>query len=156
CGLGAKDCIDDNNSASAAAALFAAGIKVFVVGFSTTLTSGNNKAVLDAIAAAGGTSSAYTATNQSQLTSVLNSIAVNTATCCHDVCNAGAAVCNANGQRQTCQMDASIGCTTWTAQTCASGSTCTSGACTSCNNTCNAGALRCAGGNAQQCVANAQ
>ena len=156
CGLGAKDCIDDTNSANAAAALYAAGIKVFVVGFSTTLTSGNNKAVLDAIASAGGTGSAYTATNQSQLTSVLNTIAVNTTTCCHDVCTAGAAQCNANGQRVTCQLDATLGCTTWTTSTCASGSTCSNGSCTSCTSTCNAGALRCANGDAEQCVANAQ
>ncbi len=156
CGLGAKDCIDDAGSANAAAALSAAGIKVFVVGFSTTLTSGNNKAVLDAIASAGGTGSAYTATNQSQLTSVLNTIAVNTTTCCHDVCTAGAAQCNANGQRQTCQMDSSIGCTTWTTSSCNSGSTCTNGTCATCN-TCNAGATRCnANGDAEQCVANAQ
>lgn len=89
CGLGAKDCLDTQASVTAAQQLFAAGVKVFVVGFDSTLIAGNNKAVLDAIAAAGGTSSAYVANNQAQLTNVLNTIAQNTATCCQDVCAAG-------------------------------------------------------------------
>ncbi len=156
CALGSKDCLDSNATITAAQQLFAAGIKVFVVGFDTTLTAGNNKAVLDAIANAGGTGSAYVASNQAQLASTLNTIAVNTTTCCHDVCAAGAAVCNGAGQRQTCQMDASLGCTTWTTQQCAAGSTCTSGSCNACSNACTSGATRCANGNAEQCVPNAQ
>jgi MYXO-CTERM domain-containing protein len=156
CALGSKDCLDSNATVTAAQQLRAAGIKVFVVGFDTTLTAGNNKAVLDAIASAGGTGSAYVASNQSQLQSTLNTIAVNTATCCRDVCNAGAAQCNGAGGRQVCQLDNSIGCTTWVTQQCAAGSTCSAGSCQACTNTCTAGAVRCANGNAEQCVANAQ
>lgn len=156
CALGSKDCLDSNATVSAAQQLFAAGIKVFVVGFDTTLTAGNNKAVLDAIASAGGTGSAYAASNQAQLTSTLNTIALNTATCCKDVCTAGAATCNANGGRQVCQLDAAIGCTTWKTQACAAGTTCSGGSCQTCTNACSAGATRCANGSAQQCVANAQ
>ncbi|MFT3842881.1 MAG: hypothetical protein QM723_38190 [Myxococcaceae bacterium] len=152
CGLGAKDCLDDNNTEAAAAALYAAGIKVFVVGFDSTLTIGNNKAVLDAIAAAGGTGSAYVATNQTQLTTALNQIALNTATCCQDVCTAGASVCTANGQQQTCALDSSIGCTTWTTQNCPNRSQCISGACQTCQDQCTLGALQCNNGSAQQCV----
>jgi hypothetical protein len=153
CGLGAKDCLDDNDTVAAARALFAAGIKVFVVGFDPSLTAGNNKAVLDAVAAAGGTSHAYVASNQAQLTATLNQIALNTATCCHDACTAGVAQCTASGQRQTCALDTSIGCTTWTTTTCPTMSTCANGQCTSCQNQCTAGALRCSAvGDAEQCV----
>ncbi len=153
CGLGAKDCLDDNSTVAAARALFAAGIKVFVVGFDSTLTIGNNKAVLDAIANAGGTGSAAVATNQAQLTATLNQIALNTATCCQDVCTAGAQQCTANGQQQTCSLDSSIGCTTWTTHTCPSMSACTNGTCVTCQNACTAGATRCsASGDAEQCT----
>jgi len=155
CGLGAKDCLDDSASVQAAAALFAAGVKVFVVGFDAGLTAGNNKAVLDAIAQAGGTGSAYVATNQAQLSATLNTIALNTATCCRDVCTAGAAQCLGTGQRQVCQLDASIGCTTWVTQSCPSMSACQGGQCTSCQNQCTAGATRCSGDAAQQCVVGA-
>jgi hypothetical protein len=152
CGLGAKDCLDNNDSVAAAAQLFAAGIKVFVVGFDTNLTAGNNKAVLDAIAAAGGTTSARVATNQAQLTSTLNSIAASTATCCKDVCTAGAAVCTANGQRQSCQLDTAIGCTTWNTAPCQAQSTCTAGQCQACTNLCTNGATRCSAlGDAESC-----
>ena len=156
CGLGAKDCLDTQATVQAAQQLFAAGVKVFVVGFDSTLVAGNNKAVLDGIAAAGGTSSAYVASNQAQLQNVLNTIALNTATCCQDVCTNGAAQCTANGGRRTCQMDNAIGCTTWVTSQCQAGTTCNAGSCQGCSNACNAGALRCSGGNAEQCVANAQ
>ncbi len=152
CGLGAKDCLDDNATVSAAASLYAAGIKVFVVGFDSTLTAGNNKAVLDAIASAGGTGSAYVATSQSQLASTLNTIALNTATCCQDVCTQGAASCTANGQQQLCQFDPSIGCTTWTTNSCPNRSDCVGGQCQTCQDQCTQGALQCSNGNAQQCV----
>jgi hypothetical protein len=155
CGLGAKDCLDDTASVQAAAQLFAAGIKVFVVGFDTNLTAGNNKAVLNAIASAGGTGSAYVATSQAQLTSTLNTIALNTATCCRDVCTAGASQCDGSGQRQVCQLDASIGCTTWVNQPCGPMSTCQAGQCTTCSNQCTAGARRCTGDVAEQCVVGA-
>ena len=156
CALGSKDCLDNNATIAAAQQLFASNIKVFVVGFDSALTAGNNKAVLDAIASAGGTGSAYVASNQAQLTSTLNTIAVNTATCCKDVCTAGAALCTNAGTRQTCQMDAALGCTTWTTQQCSSGSSCANGVCSQCSNACTAGATRCANGNAEQCVASAQ
>jgi uncharacterized membrane protein YgcG len=157
CGLGSKDCLDSQATITAAQQLFAAGIKVFVVGFDSTLTAGNNKAVLDAIASAGGTGSAYVASSQAQLTSTLNTIAGNTATCCRDACTAGAAMCSGAGTRQVCQMDASIGCTTWVTQQCSAGTTCNGGSCQTCSNACTAGATRCgASGNAEQCVANAQ
>ncbi|MDP2269540.1 MAG: VWA domain-containing protein [Archangium sp.] len=156
CALGSKDCLDNNATVSAAQQLFAANIKVFVVGFDNALTAGNNKAVLDAIASAGGTGSAYVANSQAQLTSTLNTIAASTATCCKDVCTAGAAVCSGTGARSVCQMDTAIGCTTWTTQQCNTGSTCSNGSCQACTNTCTAGAVRCANGDAQQCVANAQ
>ncbi|PZR10547.1 MAG: hypothetical protein DI536_20105 [Archangium gephyra] len=157
CGLGAKDCLDTQASVQAAAALYAAGIKVFVVGFDSTLVAGNNKAVLDAIASAGGTSSSYSASNQTQLTNVLNTIALNTATCCQDVCTAGASQCLSNGSRRTCSLDSAIGCTTWTTTQCQAGTTCSNGTCQGCSNTCTAGAARCASnGNVEQCVANAQ
>jgi MYXO-CTERM domain-containing protein len=156
CGLGAKDCLDSQATVTAAQQLFAAGVKVFVVGFDSTLTAGNNQAVLDAIANAGGTGSASVASSQSQLTSTLNTIAGNTATCCRDVCTAGAAMCSGSGARQVCQLDQAIGCTTWVTQQCAAGSTCSNGSCQTCTTSCTAGAVRCANGNAEQCVANAQ
>ncbi len=156
CGLGAKDCLDDNDTVAAARALFAAGIKVFVVGFDPSLTAGNNKAVLDAVASAGGTAHAYVASNQAQLASTLNQIALNTATCCHDACTAGAAQCTTGGQRQTCALDTSIGCTAWTTTTCPTMSACSNGQCVSCQNQCTAGTLRCsAAGDAEQCVTGA-
>ena len=157
CGLGAKDCLDSQATITAAQQLFAANIKVFVVGFDSTLTAGNNKAVLDAIAAAGGTGSAYVASSQAQLSSTLNTIAGNTATCCRDACTAGAAMCSGSGARQVCQLDAALGCTTWVTQQCSAGTTCSGGSCQTCSNQCTAGATRCgASGNAEQCVANAQ
>ncbi len=152
CGLGAKDCLDDNATVSAAASLWAAGIKVFVVGFDTNFTAGNNKAVLDAIASAGGTGAAYVATNQSQLSSTLSQIALNTATCCQDVCSAGSALCTANGQQQLCQLDPSIGCTTWVTNSCPNRSTCVGGQCQTCQDQCSLGAARCNNGSAEQCV----
>ncbi len=153
CNLGAKDCLDDQGTSAAAASLLSAGIKTFVVGFDATLTSGNNKAVLDAIAAAGGTTSAYVANNQTALTTAMNQIALNTATCCKDVCTAGAAVCAANNTRQVCQLDTAIGCNTWVSNTCPANSTCTSGTCQACTTSCTLGAKRCANGNGETCVA---
>jgi len=110
CGLGAKDCLDDAASNASAAALWAAGIKVYVVGFGAGAT-GNNKGVLDAIAQAGGTGSAYAVTDQAGLSAALNSIAANVSTCCLNACTQGASLCTASGQVQSCQMDVSLGCT---------------------------------------------
>ncbi len=151
CGLGAKDCLDNNATVSAAAALNAAGIKVYVVGFGASVSSANDKTVLDAIAAAGGTGTSYVATNQSALSSTLNTIALNTATCCLNACTQGAAVCNAQGQRQSCALDAATGCTTWTTSSCPAMSACAGGVCQSCTNACTNGAMRCSGGAAQSC-----
>ena len=153
CELGAKDCLDNQAATSAAAALFTANIRVFVVGFDPSLTTGNNLSVLNAIASAGGTSTAYTATNKAQLASALNLIALNTATCCKDACTAGAQQCAADGSAQRCQFDAAIGCTVWSSQTCEGGKSCDKGQCgSSCQDLCTAGALRCANQNAEQCV----
>ena len=127
CDLGAKDCLDNQAATSAAAALFASNIRVFVVGFDPSLTTGNNLSVLNAIASAGGTTRAYTATNKAQLAAALNLIALNTATCCKDACTANARQCGADGTAQHCEFDAAIGCTVWASQTCESGKTCASG-----------------------------
>ncbi len=151
CSLGAKDCLDDNATVAAAAALKNAGIKVYVVGFGASVTSANDKTVLDAIAAAGGTGSAYAANSSAALTSTLNTIASSTATCCINACTNGAALCNAQGQRQACTLDAATGCTNWTTTNCAPMSQCMGGACQACTNACASGALRCSGSTAQSC-----
>jgi hypothetical protein len=151
CGLGAKDCLDDSPTVAAAAALKAAGIKVYVVGFGTSVTLGNNKAVLDAVASAGGTGSAYVANDQASLTAALNQVAFNAATCCIDACAAGAAQCLGSGGRQVCQLNAQTGCTTWNTQSCQAMSACSGGTCVACTNTCTAGAQRCNGNSTETC-----
>lgn len=156
CGLGAKDCLDDANSEGAAGELRAAGYKVYVVGFGANLAGGNNKVVLDAIAAAGGTGSAYQASNQAALSSALNAIAASTATCCQNVCTQGATQCGGSGTVQTCQLDPSAGCTSWVSSSCPASSVCSGGTCQACSNLCTAGAVRCSsGGDVEQCVAGA-
>lgn len=155
CDLGAKDCLDDRATSRAAAELYAANIPVFVVGFDSTLTTGNNLLVLDAIAAAGGTRRAYTATNQRQLSTALNQIALDTATCCKDACTAGESKCADEGaaEVQTCQFDAKLGCTVWLSTSCGSPKTCQNGQCTSgCKDTCAAGAHQCTSQGAQACI----
>lgn len=144
CGLGAKDCLDDQNTIAAAAALKAANILTYVVGFDSTLTSGNNLWVLNAVAAAGGTTEAYTASNRAQLEAALNAIAVDNASCCKDACTAGAKQCGADGKAQTCTLDPAIGCTVWKATACAASQTCVNGTCTNtCTDACTEGAKRC-------------
>lgn len=152
CGLGSKDCLDDQGTIQAATDLKNAGFKVYVVGFGTSVTSGNNKTVLDNIASAGGTTSAFSANNQAALNSALSAIGYNAATCCNDLCTQGAAVCNANGELESCVMDPMLGCTVWQTQACPSQSYCSGGACVSCTNACTAGATQCVGSSAQQCV----
>ncbi len=153
CGFGALDCLDDSATNQAAAALKAANIRVFVVGFDPTLTTGNNLSVLNAIASAGGTTSAYTATNKTQLAAALNQIALNTATCCKDACTAGAKSCGNDGTLQTCQFDATVGCTVWSTSSCGAGKSCSEGSCGStCTDACTFGALRCSNQTAEQCV----
>ena len=153
CGLGAKDCLDDQGTIAAAASLKASGIRVFVVGFDPSLTTGNNLSVLNSIAAAGGTATAYTATNKAQLAAALNLIALNTATCCRDACTAGANRCGADGSLQACAFDASIGCTTWGSMSCGASKSCVGGACAStCQDACTLGAKRCANQTTEQCA----
>ncbi len=155
CNLGAKDCLDDQATVAAASALQAANIQVFVVGFDPTLTTGNNLSVLNAVASAGGTGHAYTATNKAQLASTLNQIALNTATCCKDVCTTGAKQCSAEGNAQACQFDAALGCTVWVETACTASQSCDQGSCSNtCQNQCSEGATRCSanGGAAEQCT----
>ncbi|MBE2250416.1 MAG: hypothetical protein IAE78_12810 [Myxococcus sp.] len=155
CGLGAKDCLDDQGTVAAATALRALGIKTWVVGFDQALTGGNNKAVLDAVAAAGGTGSAYVASNQAALTTALNQIAQNTSTCCQNACTQGANRCAANGQREECRLDATTQCTNWVGTTCPPMSACTNGACVSCTNQCTLGASQCTSNTERTCVTGA-
>jgi hypothetical protein len=152
CGLGAKDCLDTTSTAAAAGALFAQGVKVYVVGFDQSLTSGNNKAVLDAIASAGGTGSAYVASNQAALTSALNQIAQQTSTCCQNACTAGANRCTTNGGREECRLDPTTMCTNWVGSTCPPMSVCTAGSCQACTNQCTLGASQCSGNTVRTCV----
>jgi hypothetical protein len=152
CGLGAKDCLDDSATRQAAASLLADGFKVYVVGFGASAT-GNNQAVLDNIAAAGGTGKAHAATNHAALINALNAVAFNATTCCKDVCTAGATQCASTGEVRKCVMDASIGCTNWNVSACPAKSACFSGACQSCADACTLGSGRCAGSSAQKCVA---
>ncbi len=151
CGLGAKDCLDDNATANAAAALYAQGITVFVVGFGADVSNANDQAVLDNIAAAGGSGSSYVVNDQASLASTLGSIAASTATCCTDACSVGASSCTSSSQQQRCAVDAQSGCATWQVTNCPAMSACTGGACTSCSNQCTAGATQCSGSNAQTC-----
>ncbi|MBL8922012.1 MAG: VWA domain-containing protein [Myxococcaceae bacterium] len=155
CGLGAKDCLDDQGTVAAAAALRALNIKTYVVGFDQALTSGNNKAVLDAIASAGGTSSAYVASNQTALTTALNQIAQTTSTCCQNACTAGASRCGANGQREECRLDTTTQCTNWFSSACPPMSVCTGGSCVACTNQCTLGALQCSSNTERTCVTGA-
>lgn len=152
CGLGSKDCNDEVETRAAASRLLAAGYKVYVVGFGTSVTGGNNKTVLDGIASAGGTGSAYVANDQASLSNVLNQIGYNAATCCKDVCTEGAAMCTADGKVQSCQLDAALGCTTWTTQSCQTRSTCQGGSCVSCTDACTLNAARCVGNSTETCV----
>lgn len=152
CVWGAKDCLDEGNAVSAAAALKAANILTYVVGFDSTLTSGNNLSVLNAMAAAGGTTKAYTASNRAQLEVALNDIAVDNASCCKDACTAGAKKCTADGKAQTCAIDAAIGCTVWTTTACAPAQACLNGVCSNtCTDACTEGAKRCTGETIERC-----
>lgn len=155
CGLGAKDCLDDQGTVAAAQDLLAAGYKVYVVGFGTAATTGNNLTVLNSVAAAGGTGSAYSANDQAALDAALSAIGYNAATCCKDLCTQGTGMCDSNGNATSCVMDAQLGCTVWTTQACANRSYCDNGACVSCNDACIAGATQCVGNSAQECIVNA-
>jgi hypothetical protein len=149
------NCLDDQGTVAAAGRLFAAGIKVFVVGFGNGVTSAGNAALLNSVAQAGGTTSAYFATSQAALQMALSQVASQATTCCTNLCINGAAQCNSSGQRQVCQIDRAIGCTAWVTQACASMTQCQNGACVACNNVCTPGATRCDGSNAERCVQDA-
>lgn len=145
-------CLDDTQTVAAAQALRAANIPVYVVGFGSGITSTGNQAVLNAIASAGGTSTAYIATNQAQLTTALNQVASTASTCCVNACTQGSARCSATGQRQTCQLDTAGVCTVWANNDCPTMTACTGGSCVACSNQCSAGATRCgSSGNAEVC-----
>ncbi|MBI5548498.1 MAG: VWA domain-containing protein [Deltaproteobacteria bacterium] len=148
---GAKGCLDDQGATSAAARLLAAGYKVYVVGFDATLSANVNRAVLDGMAAAGGTGQAYTADDSASLNAALAAIAFDATTCCKDVCQNGAAQCLANGQVQRCQIDAGGECTNWTVSDCPPASACTNGSCVACQNECAVDATRCSGNSAMKC-----
>lgn len=155
CGWGAKDCLDDQGTIAAAAALRAMNVRTYVVGFDHSLTGGHNKAVLDAIAAAGGTSSAYVASNQAALSSALNQIAQNTSTCCQNACTQGASRCGASGQREECRLDSQSQCTNWVSTQCPPMSACSGGSCVACTNQCSLGASQCANDTERTCVTGA-
>lgn len=146
-----KDCLDDQASAAAAAALWAAGYKVYVVGFGSEVSADNDKRVLDAIARAGGSGQALVATDQNALIAALEQVAFDASTCCEDVCAAGSSQCVGTNSVKRCQLDPSIGCTTWTVSTCPNQSACVNGACQTCTNVCTAGATRCSGDTAERC-----
>jgi hypothetical protein len=134
-------CLDDSAMSAAAASLNSAGIKVFVVGFGAG-TSGNNLAVLNAVAAAGGTTHAYSAQDQTELRSQLTTIVGSVGTCCQNNCTSGATDCDASGNQLVCGMQAS-GCFGWNTTTCGSGTQCQNGQCASCAGTCTPGATQC-------------
>ncbi|MFN7133296.1 MAG: vWA domain-containing protein, partial [Myxococcales bacterium] len=154
CGLGAKDCIDDAESRRAARDLLIAGIKVYVVGFGQHVV-GANMAVLDGIAAAGGTGKAIAASDQAALTAALNQVAFDATTCCKDVCSRGASQCTSTGEVRRCELDPSIGCTNWTTTPCGNKSYCSNGSCVACTDACTLNAGRCVGSSAQKCVTGA-
>ncbi len=136
---------------TAATKLKDAGILVGVVGFGTEATSQNNKANLDKIANAGGTGTAFSAKDRAELAAVLAQIAGSASNCCRDACTAGATQCNGSGTKQTCQMNAAVGCTNWVNSTCSDGTSCSGGSCQPCQNTCSPGATRCSGNGVQTC-----
>ncbi len=151
---GIPNCIGPDPDAvtvAAAKRLKDAGILVGVVGFGAQFAGGNDKDVLDRIAAAGGTGAAYAATNHEQLRSQLNLIASSASGCCRDVCSAGAAQCNGSGQSQKCEVNAAQGCTQWVSIDCAAGAVCTDGHCRSCTDACSNGSTRCNGASVETC-----
>ncbi|MGC4123073.1 MAG: MYXO-CTERM sorting domain-containing protein [Myxococcales bacterium] len=149
---GAKGCLDDQGAKAAAARVLAAGFKVYVIGFDASVATNVNKPVLDSIAQAGGTGTAYTATDSASLSAALNAIAFDATTCCKDVCTNGASQCTAAGQVQRCQLDAQGECTNWSLASCPPKSTCNNGSCVVCTDECTAGAKSCSGDKALTCT----
>lgn len=149
---GAKGCLDDQGAKAAAARVLAAGFKVYVVGFDASVATNVNKAVLDSIAQAGGTGSAYAATDKASLNAALDAIAFDATTCCKDVCVNGTSQCNAAGAVQRCALDAQGECTNWTLTSCPPKSTCNNGSCIVCTDACTAGAKMCNNDKALTCT----
>ncbi|MBI5493735.1 MAG: hypothetical protein HY904_01845 [Deltaproteobacteria bacterium] len=151
-----KYCLDDADSQAAAAELYAAGHKVFVIGFGADVTADHNAAVLNAIAQAGGTGAAYSAASEAALAAALQQVILAARDCCVDACTAGDASCAPSGQsRNVCTLGAE-GCYVWTQQVCPGGALCSNGQCQACNTTCTAGATQCGPeGVLQTCVSDA-
>ncbi|MBS2026534.1 MAG: VWA domain-containing protein [Deltaproteobacteria bacterium] len=150
------DCLDDTDTEDASAAAYAAGYPVYVVGFGDASTAGNNKTVLDGIASNGGTGHAYSANNQSQLDTQLNTIVGSVGSCCMNICVQGQTNCDPNGNVTQCVLLPS-GCLGWgTPSSCGSGTTCSNGSCQSCTGTCAPGSTQCGFfGDLETCVADA-
>jgi MYXO-CTERM domain-containing protein len=152
-------CLDDVASAQAAAALYQAGFRVFVTGFGDTVNLDNNAAVLNAVAAAGGTTAAYNALDAASLEQALSGIMGQVNECCQDACTVGAASCAPSGASRTICRMGSEGCSVWQTENCAAGSVCnpTTNTCESCATTCVAGRTQCDGtGQLKTCVADAR
>jgi hypothetical protein len=109
--------------------------------------------VLNAIAQAGGTGQAYSATNQASLTATIEAIAGQVAGCCRDACTGSEAKCGPNGDVLHCATDAEIGCNTWVSSNCLPESVCSNGSCIACQNSCAVGKVYCGNGKVQTCVA---
>lgn len=150
----AESCLDDAATKSAATALKNAGFPVYVVGFGDAGFF-SNKAVLDAIASSGGTTSSYMATDEASLTAALDTIGAKIANCCVNICTQGAQKCGANNDTVRCIYDAAQGCTAWSTTACANKTVCVNGSCVACSDQCSAGAYRCSGGNSEKCVVGA-
>ncbi|MBI5544343.1 MAG: hypothetical protein HY901_10665 [Deltaproteobacteria bacterium] len=150
-----SSCLDDAATEQAAAAVLAAGFKVFVVGFGANAV-GSNQAVLNRVAQAGGTGQAYAATDEQSLSTALETIAAQVANCCVDVCTQGVQQCSPTGDQQRCQFDSAQGCTAWVTSACPPRSVCSNGACVACADQCaTLDATRCNGDSAQRCIAGA-
>lgn len=152
----ANRCLDDGRTLAAAAALNAAGHRVYVVGFGSFVNVNNNAQVLNDLAAAGGTAQSYNATSPGALVTALSTVVTAARDCCTDACTAGQASCTPSGNGTTQCVQGAEGCLVWSTQSCSSGSVCSGGDCQSCTTTCTAGATQCAAnGDAQTCVADA-
>jgi hypothetical protein len=150
----AESCLDDKATVSAAKALKAAGFPVYVVGFGSDIES--NLTVLNAVAAAGGTGQAYSATDEASLSTQLDKIAAQVSNCCISVCVSGQKDCDPTGNQMVCEADPTDAtCLAWTINTCALGFVCSGGSCQACQNTCNDGDYRCNGGSVDYCKAGA-
>jgi hypothetical protein len=67
-----EECLDDAGTRAQAAAAFARGIKVYLVGFGADAVA--NRAIFDGIAQSGGTGHAYIASDAAALSTTVNSL----------------------------------------------------------------------------------